>query len=150
MGIFSIFEKKKETDEKVIIAEEQQANDIAVVEDTAVPAVDAEPVKEEDLSVQDKEADEPQEEVEAGENPEDETAEEERFFISFDEAVGFCEGFDRDHIWAFCSGQSSNDFIGNPKYLFTYISRYRKDIKAYWFCSSNEVILPLMCLMLPV
>lgn len=46
----------------------------------------------------------------------------------------------KDKVWAFMAGQYSNDFRGNPKYLFLYINEYRKDIKAYWLCSSDEVI----------
>ncbi len=40
-------------------------------------------------------------------------------------------GKDKDHVWAFCSGQYSQDFRGNPKYLFLYINKYRPDIYAY-------------------
>ncbi len=49
-------------------------------------------------------------------------------------------GFDRDHIWVFSSGQASQDFRGNPKYLFVYINRYRPDIRAYWICEKQETI----------
>lgn len=49
-------------------------------------------------------------------------------------------GFDRDHIWVFSSGQASQDFRGNPKYLFVYINRYRPDIRAYWICDKQETI----------
>lgn len=49
-------------------------------------------------------------------------------------------GKDRDHVWAFCAGQYSQDFRGNPKYLFLYISKYRKDIFAYWYCQNTEVV----------
>ena len=28
---------------------------------------------------------------------------------------------DKNKVWAFCSGQYSNDFRGNPKFLFIYI-----------------------------
>lgn len=50
------------------------------------------------------------------------------------------EGFDRDHIWAFNSGTTGTDFLGNPKFLFAYINNYRPDIKAYWLCSDEETI----------
>lgn len=50
------------------------------------------------------------------------------------------KGYDKDHIWAFCAGQVSQDFRGNPKYLFVYVNRYRPDIKAYWFCDSEETL----------
>ena len=30
--------------------------------------------------------------------------------------------YDKKHIWAFTSGHSSNDFRGNPKFLFIYIT----------------------------
>lgn len=49
-------------------------------------------------------------------------------------------GKDKDHVWAFCSGQYSQDFRGNPKYLFLYINKYRPDIFAYWFCDNPEVV----------
>lgn len=47
---------------------------------------------------------------------------------------------DKNKVWAFCSGHHSNDFRGNPKYLFIYINKYRKDIEAYWLCSNDDVI----------
>ena len=47
---------------------------------------------------------------------------------------------DRRHVWAFCAGNTSQDFRGNPKYLFVYINRYRPDIKAYWFCETQETL----------
>ena len=47
--------------------------------------------------------------------------------------------YDKKHIWAFTSGHSSNDFRGNPKFLFIYITRYRPDIFAYWICSNEEL-----------
>lgn len=37
-------------------------------------------------------------------------------------------------IWLF----SSYLFQGNPKYLFQYISRYRKDIKSYWIAENEK------------
>ena len=49
-------------------------------------------------------------------------------------------GNDKNKVWAFCSGQFSNDFRGNPKYLFIYINKYRADIEAYWLCDNDEVI----------
>ena len=48
--------------------------------------------------------------------------------------------FDRDHVWAFVAGHYSQDFRGNPKYLFIYINKYRPDIAAYWLCSDEETI----------
>ncbi|EES50582.1 CDP-glycerol glycerophosphotransferase family protein [Clostridium botulinum] len=42
-----------------------------------------------------------------------------------------------DKIWVFNSG---NIFNGNPKWLFIYINKYRKDIKAYWLCDSKETV----------
>ena len=47
---------------------------------------------------------------------------------------------DRDHVWAFISGQYSQDFRGNPKYMFVYLNKYRPDIKPYWVCSDPETI----------
>lgn len=47
---------------------------------------------------------------------------------------------ERDKVWAFIAGQSSEDFRGNPKYLFVYINRYRPDIAAYWLCNNEETI----------
>lgn len=48
--------------------------------------------------------------------------------------------FDRKHVWAFVAGQYSQDFRGNPKYLFAYINNYRKDIAAYWLCLDEDTI----------
>ncbi|MCF0133283.1 MAG: CDP-glycerol glycerophosphotransferase family protein [Blautia sp.] len=45
---------------------------------------------------------------------------------------------DKNKVWAFCAGQASDDFRGNPKFLFIYINKYRKDITAYWLCQSEE------------
>ena len=42
---------------------------------------------------------------------------------------------DKNKVWAFCSGHNSNDFRGNPKYLFIYVNKYCPDIEAYWLCS---------------
>ena len=47
---------------------------------------------------------------------------------------------DRNKVWAFIAGQASQDFRGNPKYLFVYVNKYRPDISAYWLCSSDETI----------
>ena len=47
---------------------------------------------------------------------------------------------DRDHVWAFISGQYSQDFRGNPKYMFVYLNKYRPDLKPYWVCSDPETI----------
>lgn len=47
---------------------------------------------------------------------------------------------DKNKVWAFNAGQTGNDYRGNPKWLFTYINEYRKDITAYWLCSSQETV----------
>lgn len=47
---------------------------------------------------------------------------------------------DRNKVWAFCAGHSRDVFRGNPKYLFIYINKYRKDITAYWLCQSEETM----------
>lgn len=47
---------------------------------------------------------------------------------------------DKNKVWAFCAGQASDDFRGNPKYLFIYINKYRKDITTYWLCQSDETM----------
>ena len=47
---------------------------------------------------------------------------------------------DKRKVWAFCAGQFSNDFRGNPKYLFIYINKYRKDITAYWLCENPSIV----------
>lgn len=44
------------------------------------------------------------------------------------------------NVWAFCAGQYSNDFRGNPKYLFLYLNENRQDIYPYWLCDNLEVI----------
>lgn len=41
------------------------------------------------------------------------------------------------HIWIFNAG---NSFDGNPKWLFLYITKYRKDITPYWFCYKTETV----------
>ena len=56
-------------------------------------------------------------------------------------------GKDKDHVWAFCSGHKSQDFRGNPKYLFLYINKYRPDIFAsdcfrFTFTSSKHFVPP--------
>lgn len=40
-------------------------------------------------------------------------------------------------IWIF---NATNDFIGNPKWLFIYVNNFRKDIKAYWMCDDLETV----------
>ena len=45
---------------------------------------------------------------------------------------------DKNLVWAFNAGQAGNDFRGNPKYLFVYVNKYRKDITAYWLSGSEE------------
>ena len=47
---------------------------------------------------------------------------------------------DKNKVWAFCAGQYSNDFRGNPKWLFVYMNKYRKDITTYWLCESDETL----------
>ena len=39
------------------------------------------------------------------------------------------------NTWAFNAG---NTFTGNPKWLFIYVCRYRKDIEAYWICDDEQ------------
>lgn len=57
-----------------------------------------------------------------------------------EEAKKIFGNFDRDHVWTFVAGHASQDFRGNPKYLFVYINNYRSDIAAYWLCSDEETI----------
>ncbi len=57
-----------------------------------------------------------------------------------DEALEYIGDADREHVWAFVSGHTSQDFRGNPKYLFVYVNYYRPDIKAYWICNDDETI----------
>ena len=57
-----------------------------------------------------------------------------------EEARIFFADVDREHLWAFVSGQQSQDFRGNPKYLFLYINRFRKDIFAYWYSGDPETV----------
>ena len=40
-------------------------------------------------------------------------------------------------IWAFNAGDT---FTGNPKWLFIYINKYRKDIDAYWLCDNVDTV----------
>lgn len=47
---------------------------------------------------------------------------------------------DREKVWAFIAGHTSQDFRGNPKYLFIYINKYRPDISAYWLCSNEDTL----------
>ncbi|MCR5675386.1 MAG: CDP-glycerol glycerophosphotransferase family protein, partial [Lachnospiraceae bacterium] len=56
--------------------------------------------------------------------------------------------FDRDHIWSFFSG--GDRFVGNPKYLFIYINKYRPDIYAYWVTRKTETMRQIRVLGLPV
>ncbi|MBR6270829.1 MAG: CDP-glycerol glycerophosphotransferase family protein [Lachnospiraceae bacterium] len=57
------------------------------------------------------------------------------------EAVrSFLAGFNTEHIWAFNSGNTGEEFRGNPKYLFAYINNYRKDIRAYWVSQNEETV----------
>lgn len=57
--------------------------------------------------------------------------------------ISYAENFDKEHIWMFDAGHNGRrDFRGNPKYLFVYISKYRPDICAYWYCEedASEII----------
>ena len=45
---------------------------------------------------------------------------------------------DKNLVWAFNAGHTGNDFRGNPKYLFIYINKYRKDITTYWLSGDEE------------
>lgn len=56
------------------------------------------------------------------------------------EQNNWMDNADSEKVWAFCAGQYSNDFRGNPKYLFIYINKYRPDITAYWLCDSIDII----------
>lgn len=47
------------------------------------------------------------------------------------------ETLNRSHTWAFNAG---NTFSGNPKWLFIYVNKYRKDIDAYWICDSQKTV----------
>ncbi len=47
------------------------------------------------------------------------------------------ESFPKNNRWAFNAGRT---FAGNPKYLFIYINKYRKDIDAYWLCDNEETV----------
>jgi len=40
-------------------------------------------------------------------------------------------------IWIF---NATNDIVGNPKWLFMYVNKYRKDIDAYWMCDNIHVV----------
>ena len=40
-------------------------------------------------------------------------------------------------LWLFNAG---NLFAGNPKWLFIYVNKYRKDIKAVWLCDYDETV----------
>lgn len=40
-------------------------------------------------------------------------------------------------LWIF---NATNSFVGNPKWLFIYVNKYRKDINAYWMCDDSKVI----------
>ena len=42
-----------------------------------------------------------------------------------------------NNIWVF---NDKNDFTGNPKWLFIYINKFRKDIKAYWYCDDPNTV----------
>ena len=40
-------------------------------------------------------------------------------------------------IWIF---NATNEFVGNPKWLFIYVNKFRKDIDAYWMCDDVNVV----------
>ncbi len=44
---------------------------------------------------------------------------------------------DPKHTWVFNAGST---FTGNPKWLFLYVNKYRKDIDAYWVCDDEEIV----------
>lgn len=48
--------------------------------------------------------------------------------------------YTKRNVWAFCAGHHSNDFRGNPKYLFLYLNEKRSDIYPYWLCDNLEII----------
>lgn len=56
---------------------------------------------------------------------------------------------DKRKVWAFCAGQYSNDFRGNPKYLYLYLNNYREDINAYWFCEKESLLTQIRHMGLP-
>ena len=75
------------------------------------------------------------------ENKQEETVlEKSSEFLELEQARQRYGQTDRDKVWAFTAGNTSQDFRGNPKYLFVYINKYRPDIKAYWLCSNEETI----------
>lgn len=54
--------------------------------------------------------------------------------------ISYVNKFDKEHVWMFDAGLvGRRSFSGNPKYLFTYINKYRKDICAYWICEKDAV-----------
>ncbi len=46
-------------------------------------------------------------------------------------------GKDRNRVWIFDAGSR---FLGNPKWLFLYVSKYRQDILACWMSDSAETV----------
>ncbi|MBO1198420.1 CDP-glycerol glycerophosphotransferase family protein [Staphylococcus simiae] len=40
-------------------------------------------------------------------------------------------------LWIF---NATNEFAGNPKWLFIYINKFRKDIEAYWMCNDINIV----------
>ncbi|MDO5520774.1 MAG: CDP-glycerol glycerophosphotransferase family protein [bacterium] len=44
---------------------------------------------------------------------------------------------DSKYVWIFNAG---NIFAGNPKWLFIYVNKYRKDIDAFWMCDNVETV----------
>ena len=66
----------------------------------------------------------------------DKTPETNEKMNSFVEGIKI-DQFDKNHVWAFVAGQYSQDFRGNPKYLFAYVNNYRPDIFAYWLCADE-------------
>lgn len=53
------------------------------------------------------------------------------------EEVTNTKKYPKNNTWAFNAG---NIFAGNPKWLFLYINKYRKDIDAYWLCDNLETV----------
>ncbi len=46
-------------------------------------------------------------------------------------------GGDKNRVWIFDAG---NRFLGNPKWLFLYVNKYRQDILACWMSDTEEAV----------
>ncbi len=65
---------------------------------------------------------------------------EERIIEEPEDFLSRVKDFDKEHVWMFDAGNyGRSDFRGNPKYLFVYINKYRKDIFAYWYGEPTAV-----------